>query len=133
MPYKDKVKQREYQLEWIRQRRIDWLRDNGPCVLCGSTEDLEVDHLDPALKVDHKVWSWSAERRRVELAKCRVLCAECHKIKSNRELNRPLQHGTASAYSRGCRCTVCREANRQYKRYQRGDRTIDPRRYLVVR
>jgi 5-methylcytosine-specific restriction endonuclease McrA len=78
MPYIDHAKQNEYQRKWLAVRRTAWLAANGPCVTCGSVEDLQVDHRDPALKVDHKVWSWSEERRAAELAKCQVLCKQCH-------------------------------------------------------
>lgn len=85
MPYKDKVKQREYQREWIARRRQEWLDENGPCILCGGDNELQVDHIDPNTKISHRVWSWSDERRNTELAKCRVLCSRCHKEKSDTE------------------------------------------------
>jgi hypothetical protein len=43
---------------------------------------LELDHVDPALKVSHRVWSWARERREAELAKCQVLCHDCHVAKT---------------------------------------------------
>jgi hypothetical protein len=49
---------------------------------------MEVDHIDPALKVSHRVWSWSPPRRAAELAKCRVLCGVCHLAKSAVENSR---------------------------------------------
>lgn len=111
MSYKDKAKQSAYQCAQIRQRKAEWLAANGPCRHCGSTENLEVDHIDPAQKVSHYVWSWRLERRQIELAKCQVLCRKCHRIKSNAELARPLVHGTAARYKHHkCRCAECREA-----------------------
>jgi hypothetical protein len=53
--------------------------------LCGASENLQLDHEDTALKVSHHVWSWSKARREAELAKCRPLCAQCHKTKSATE------------------------------------------------
>jgi hypothetical protein len=85
MPYKDKEKQLAYQREWIARQRREWIDANGPCVLCGSHQRLEVDHIDPSVKVTHNIWSWSRERRKKELVKCRVLCYECHKTKSATE------------------------------------------------
>lgn len=79
MGYKSKEKQRRYQRTWMQRRRAAWLDANGPCVDCGSTEDLEVDHVDPTEKECHRVWSWSEERREEELSKCVVRCHECHK------------------------------------------------------
>lgn len=81
MPYKDPARQREYMRTWVAKRRADWFQGKV-CVECGSTENLELDHLDPATKVTHAIWSWSTERRERELAKCRPLCQECHKKKS---------------------------------------------------
>lgn len=85
MPMRTREAQREYQRNWMRKRRQAWLSANGPCVDCGSTERLEVDHRDYTEKVDHKVWSWSQSRRDVELAKCVVRCHSCHRVKTNAE------------------------------------------------
>lgn len=115
MPYKDPEKQREYARKWIAARRAEWLADKF-CVVCGSTEELEVDHIDRATKVDHKVWSWSSARREAELAKCQVLCKSCH-LKKTVEEGPHAQHGTMSMYHKyGCRCEPCREARSEYRR-----------------
>lgn len=114
-PMPTREKQRAYQRSWLRKRREAWLRVNGPCVKCGSDHEMEVDHIDPAGKVSHAVWSWSAERRRAELAKCQVLCAECHKAKTAAQRPRA-EHGTRSRYVAGCRCCECRAANNAYAR-----------------
>lgn len=82
MPYKDPELQRKYQREWYKKRRNAWLDKNGPCVDCGTTEHLEVDHVDPLTKVNHSIWSWSEHRRLEELKKCVVRCHSCHKRKS---------------------------------------------------
>lgn len=74
-------KKREYQREWVAKRRRDWFKDKT-CVRCGSTESLELDHIDPADKVCHRIWSWSKSRVAVETAKCQVLCNPCHQIKT---------------------------------------------------
>jgi len=99
----------------MAERRFVWLNANGPCVKCGSDEDLEVDHIDPSLKIDHKVWSWSDVRRSAELAKCQVLCHKCHARKT--AASRPQkQHGTHSMYTSGCRCQPCRDGHAALKR-----------------
>lgn len=66
---------------WMAKRRATWFEGKS-CTSCGSQTDLELDHIDPSKKVDHKVWSWSDERRKRELAKCQVLCHDCHVIKT---------------------------------------------------
>lgn len=82
MAYKDPEVQRAYQREWMKRRRDEWIAQNGPCAQCGSQDRLQVDHLDPALKLSHRVWSWAKEKREAELAKCQVLCCSCHHAKT---------------------------------------------------
>jgi hypothetical protein len=77
-------KKKQYQLEWVTRRRIEWFLEKW-CVKCGSVDDLELDHIDPALKVTNSIWSWSKAKQETELAKCQVLCSICHKSKSASE------------------------------------------------
>lgn len=65
-----------------RLRRAAWLLANGPCRACGSIVDLEVDHVDPSLKVSHSVWSWETSKMLAELSKCQALCGDCHMAKT---------------------------------------------------
>jgi 5-methylcytosine-specific restriction endonuclease McrA len=89
MPYKDPAKQRAFQLEWIHVRRREWIEANGPCRKCGSPERLECDHVDPSAKAmsPRALWSLATDNpvRVAELAKCQVLCYECHSEKTRRE------------------------------------------------
>ena len=127
MGYKDPDKRREWQREWIARRRREWVTQNGPCGHCGSTENLEVDHIDPSTKTMNStmVWSLSAAKREAELAKCQVLCHDCHLAKTLREKTKlPLPpHGTKARYSRHdgnhCRCELCCAAGREYDRQRR--------------
>lgn len=89
MGYKDREQQRAYQREWMARRRAAWFEGKA-CVDCGATDELEVDHVDPSSKVDHKVWSWSASRREAELSKCEVRCRSCHQMKT--VVNRDCSH-----------------------------------------
>jgi hypothetical protein len=103
---------RDYQLRWVKARRDAWFEEHGPCIKCGSWKDLELDHKDRTTKVDHKVWSWSQQRRDEELAKCQVLCKSCHITKTISELQRPIRHGSVRAYTnKKCRCIICVEAH----------------------
>lgn len=82
MPYADPARQRQYQAEWIARRRSEWFAEHGPCLDCGTWENLELDHVDPSTKVAHRIWSWSADRRAAELEKCVIRCSTCHQRKS---------------------------------------------------
>lgn len=102
---------RTYQNRWMARRRAEFLAGKG-CAFCGSSERLEVDHIDPAQKTEHKIWSWSDERRAAELAKCRILCHDCHVKRHADDRRKPLVHGTANAYAKKrCRCAECRAWN----------------------
>ena len=107
MPYKDPEKQRAYQRESVARARSEWISVNGPCP-CGSWENLQVDHIDPTLKISHNVWSWAPLRRAEELAKCQVLCKKHHKEKTLSQMKRTT-HGKKRMYELGCRCEKCRE------------------------
>ena len=105
--------------------KFNWLLENGPCKICGSRINLEVDHIDRSKKKDHKVWTWSPQKREEELAKCQVLCYTCHKEKTSRENSKPKICGTVRSYWAGCKCSECMKANCVYviqKHIERGYR-----------
>lgn len=90
------------------------------CVHCGSTEALEVDHIDPTNKKFNVTsnWSYPWDTLIDEINKCQLLCIECHTEKHAPE------HGTMGMYRhRKCRCDACRlawnEKSKQYKRKAR--------------
>lgn len=127
MNYADPARQREYmrnyQREWMRKRRAEYLTGKT-CEWCGEDGPLEVDHIDPTQKISHRVWSWSAERRAAELAKCQTLCADCHDMKTW-NIDRDLRGcGTTAKYRRGCRCADCRNANAEKARRTRARREV---------
>ena len=113
------VESRRRELEKVLARRVAWIEDNGPCRVCGSTENLEVDHIDPAIKISHSVWSWREDKRLPELAKCQVLCQEHHKEKTNAEKRAKVRHGSETMYGLGCRCQPCKNNKNEMKRVRR--------------
>ena len=112
MGYLDKKRQAEYQRCWMAKRRATWISILGNCCYkCGSTNRIELDHVDRKTKVSNSIWSWKAERIVQELSKCQLLCHDCHKIKTLSEITLPLVHGIFRGYDKGCRCSECRRAN----------------------
>ena len=103
-------KHRARNLKTYHKNRKEWLALNGPCRKCGSWEDLQVDHIDEKLKVSHRIWTNSKENREKELAKCQVLCEDCHKAKT-RGYTAVTAHGTSAQYRRGCKCDLCKKWN----------------------
>ncbi len=106
---------RQYDRERAANASAEWVASKGgACAKCGSTERIEIDHIDPALK-EYKIasiWSRRKEIRDYELAKCQLLCYECHKEKTLGYAIKDMKHGTLSMYqSRKCRCDECRAAN----------------------
>lgn len=118
MPKATREQQREYQREWLRSRRTAWITSRGgACERCGSTEDLEVDHIEPSSKSMNPtmIWSRAAHIREAELAKCQVLCGPCHKSKTKAAVLVQYEHGEYLMYTeRKCRCVPCKNAWRNY-------------------
>lgn len=89
------------------------------CVWCGSTEDLQFDHIDAATKlfdISQRL-DYRLEILEEELKKCQLLCASCHGRKTRQDNYVPheVAHGTFSEYTNhGCRCDDCRKANAEY-------------------
>jgi len=107
MPYKDPAKRREYQRRkyhqhgYIRDRvraqskarhltksqeTADWVRsvkEQTPCSACGESDPrcLDFHHRDPTTKKFCVGRSWGRARQTIELemTKCVVLCANCHR------------------------------------------------------
>ena len=65
----------------LKQRAIDFL--GGKCCICGyckCQEGLDFHHLDPSKKefgIGKTIRSWN--RVQIELRKCILLCANCHR------------------------------------------------------
>lgn len=95
MPYTGEQK-REYAREWIRKRRQAYFFEKS-CVLCGAENRLELDHIDPATKLYAPAALWgmsdSNPKKIAELAKCQILCYDCHLIKSKTEAVKGINHG----------------------------------------
>ena len=143
----ERAYQREYQLARYHRRRAAAVAQlGGRCVRCGSTDDLDFDHVDPGTKrftIAARLVSVTENVLQAELAKCQLLCRSCH-VEKTRAEQRTRVHGTASMYRRGedgvsgCRCGPCLEAAAVYhRRYMKGKKrrtcsVCRRRTYLVV-
>lgn len=119
---------KNYMLQRYHRRReliIDEL--GGECTECGSTEELEIDHLNP----EEKSFDWgkalagySEKRIREEIIKSQLLCNEHHEGKTRKDLAKKFgqrehwEHGTLAGY-RYCREECCKKAksksNKEYR------------------
>lgn len=108
----------EYHREYYYKRRAKMIALLGDrCVECGSTHELQFDHIDPAQKSFDIRDNLTASNPDVlaELAKCQLLCADCHRKKTARD-NSGWSHGTLYGYQQmKCRCADCRERKRQLR------------------
>ena len=81
-----------------RNRLVNKSRDyvyeyllSHPCIMCGETNPivLEFDHRNPDEKDGNvsELFKFSLEKVKAEIAKCDVLCANCHRIKTAQQFD----------------------------------------------
>lgn len=111
---------REYMLARYHRRRATAIKLlGGECAVCGSAEDLEIDHIDPTTKtmdLGH-FWSVSEARYKAELAKCQLLCGPHHNDKTRIQISVP--HGGGKSGKKNCKCDPCRARRAEYMRNYR--------------
>lgn len=113
---------RTYARKRKRENRRKFLAGKS-CVRCGSTERLEVDHIDPSTKVTHTFWDYSEKKRAEELKKCQVLCRSCHLKKSATDRGHIAGGRCGSRYKYEvlkCRCDLCRECKKAVRSWSKG-------------
>jgi len=109
---------------WKKYRRMrnaaEMMRRGGACEACGFDDmrALQWDHVTPAEKERNVTHCWSDVRFYREVARCRLLCANCHQIHTlyeplstyvqlgdevnlERDLERQLATGLGGAGERG--------------------------------
>ena len=107
--------QRDYQRERWKRRKAKYIEMlGGKCAICGGSADLQFDHIKPETKsfTIAKHPTISEKKMLNELAKCRLLCKNCHE---KRHSTAKGKHGTVSTY-RYCHCELCRAAKAEYSR-----------------
>lgn len=89
VPIKDRAAYNAYMAEYMlrryHKRRAEALALlGGKCVVCGTTEDLNFDHIDRDTKSFSisRLWSISYNRFLAEVQKCQILCQAHHIEKS---------------------------------------------------
>lgn len=73
-PAKRKRDAQVYGPEYRKNRAIAWRRDGGRCVLCGSRDRCQVDHIIP-----------TTQHGSHAVENLRVLCFSCHSKKTAQE------------------------------------------------
>jgi 5-methylcytosine-specific restriction endonuclease McrA len=132
MPHKDKIEGSRYRKARYYQRRAEAIALlGGKCVKCGSTNDLELDHIDPTIRSFDigPMIDGCIDTIMPELLKCQVLCHLCHTQKTVLERGNQLaRHGLRNMYERyGCRCDLCRAASAAYRReYRARKKSLTP-------
>jgi hypothetical protein len=118
----------EYNRKYLNDRYADQKRTmfeylGGECVVCGTTDDLEMDHRDWATKTRDvgRLWPWKRyDEMFAELDQCQLLCGDHHLQKSKAdwmEQNalKDFTHGTMYGWmKRKCECAPCYGAKRLY-------------------
>lgn len=122
MPKRDKDKynayMRAYMMRRYQERRTRALGIfGGKCAICGSTDDLQIDHTNRGDKIYDlgKLLSsapWSRIAR--ELKSCQALCRTCHQLKTVKELSN--EHGGGLTGRRNCYCDLCKPLKAEYNR-----------------
>jgi len=109
----------EYMREYMKRRY--WKlkaeaheRLGGKCVKCGSTENLEIDHVDRSTKTVTvtRFCSMSRAKFLAELEKCQLLCEEHHQEKTSGEMS--VDHGGGLSGKRNCPCDLCKARRSAY-------------------
>lgn len=76
--------------ERLQKYRLQYYHTH-PCSDCGNTDYrvLDFDHLkDKEFNISDGIkWGYSLERIKAEIAKCEVVCSNCHRIRTWERLN----------------------------------------------
>lgn len=93
----------EYMKKRYRERRaLAFFILGNKCVECGTTENLQIDHIFPFEKAFNfgKLWNINEKDFRAELNKCQLLCKDCHKKKSAEETS----YTNSKPQKKTCKC-----------------------------
>jgi hypothetical protein len=117
--------------DYYREKRDKALEILGnKCNTCGSTDNLEIDHIDWRLKTLDMARQWCSDLYFEELKKCQLLCNSCHIAKSKidkeeraEELELSFTHGTLyGATKKNCKCDACINLLEEHNKLRREKR-----------
>lgn len=122
MPRQNRDEYNEYMRTYMLERYYTRRREaitflGGQCRVCGGTDGLELDHIDPktkAFELSKKLHTVSKAVFWSEVRKCQLLCEAHHATKSIADAaKQPAAHGTMTMYTHyGCRCALCKASRR---------------------
>ena len=98
-----------------RNQLIEML--GGECVECGTTENLELDHVNRDTKrhdIGRLLAGASEAVYLAEASLCQLLCHDHHKQKTRIESS--VEHGGGLTGKKNCRCELCRPLKNAYSR-----------------
>lgn len=126
-----KYKDRDYFQEWKKKILA---RLGTECAQCSSKENLEIDHIKEEDKSFDICGKWTyfyneknkerQEELTLELAKCQLLCYECHKAKSAAyvskiKLEKGFTHGTSYGWMKAkCDCQLCSDKKKSDQKFK---------------
>lgn len=131
---------KRYLRERYAQQRSDmYAYLGGVCVVCGSTEQLEIDHVNWREKSFPVGQLWPVKKLPEvyrELDKCQLLCKDHHLEKSSvdqreiaAEMRSPFKHGTTYSFMKAkCTCDECKVARDEFNRGRREARAANAKR-----
>lgn len=106
----------------VRNKAIEML--GGKCVVCGTTMNLEIDHIEPSEKKFNIGACWSRPIFYEEIKKCQLLCYPCHLKKTSKEMRAKVTHGKYHvAYRLKCTCALCAEYKKTYNKERKHRRS----------
>lgn len=125
---------KEYMRTYMLKRYHKRINDakqllGGKCIKCGTQDNLQFDHINPATKLYTiaNVWNYRKEILDIEISKCQLLCEKCHEEKTLNDLGRVSAkntHGTLSSY-KYCRCDLCKQVKADHYKQWRAKRKLD--------
>ena len=100
--YKQRVKAAAAKALREKRQKLRAVLDERHCVQCGEADPvvLDFDHIDPTTKLTEigtmfrRGYSW--DKIEAEIAKCQVLCSNCHRRKTAKEFGWHKQTKTGS-------------------------------------